>query len=218
MRKILIATPSYDGKLDVWYTNALINTVMLGLQDEIMFQPVFLSYDALIQRSRNDLIGIAVDGDFDGMLWVDSDIEWNPEWALDLVNSSKDVIGLPVIKKSIESELYNVKCKLKDLVINEDGLIKVESIGTGFLYLSKNAIKYLWDNSDPYIHNGVDRKWVFEVKIQDNDIISEDVLLCQKLRGGGFEVFINPNKTCNHIGPLKYVGDFKTFIDKINLS
>ena len=106
MRKILIATPSYDGKLDVWYTNALINTVMLGLQDEIMFQPVFLSYDALIQRSRNDLIGIAVDGDFDGMLWVDSDIEWNPEWALDLVNSSKDVIGLPVIKSEAAACAY----------------------------------------------------------------------------------------------------------------
>jgi hypothetical protein len=217
MIKVLIATPSYDGKLDAWYTNSLINTVVLGLQNEIVFQSVFMSYDALIQRSRNDLIGIAVDNDFDGILWIDSDMEWNPQWAIDLINLGKDVIGLPVIKKSIETESYNVKCKPENLIINKDGLIKVESIGTGFLYLSKNAIKYLWDNSEPYTHNNVNRKWVFEVKVQDNDIISEDVLLCQKLRDGGFEVFIDSNKTCNHIGTLKYQGNFKAFIDKLKL-
>ena len=33
--------------------------------------------------------------------------------------------------------------------------------------------------SDSYIHNEKDRRWVFEVKIQDGDIISEDVLVCQ---------------------------------------
>lgn len=174
-----------------------------------------MSYDALIQRSRNDLVALAVEQGFDGILWIDADIEWAPQWAIEVVNSGKDALGLPCIKKSITEESYNVKCKPKDLIVNDEGLIKVESIGTGFLYLSKEAFTYLWDNSQPYVHNGKDKRWIFEVKIQDNDIISEDVLLCQKLRDGGFEIFIDPKKTCNHMGQLKYGGDFAAFIEKI---
>lgn len=215
MKKILIATPSYDGRLDVWYTNALVNTVLLGYQNEIAFQPVFMSYDALIQRSRNDLVGIAVNNDFDGILWIDSDIEWAPEWAVEAVKSGKDIYGLPVIKKSATDESYNVKCKPEDLVKDDDGLIKVESIGTGFLYVSKDAFTKLWETSEAYTHNGQECRWVFEVKIQDGDIISEDVLMCQKLRESGFDVFINPAYTCNHIGPLKFAGDFNLFIERI---
>ena len=215
MRKVLIATPSYDGKIDVWYANSLTNSIILGLQNDILFQPVYMSYDALVQRARNDLMGIAVENDFDGVLWIDADMEWDPQWALDVINSGKDVLGLPVIKKSATEESYNVKCNIEDLNINEDGLIKVQSIGTGFLYMSKNAIKYLWDNSESYVHNGQDRRWIFEVKIENGDIISEDVIVCKKLNEAGFEVFIDPSKTCNHIGALKFSGNFAEFIDKV---
>lgn len=215
MKKILIATPSYDGKVDVWYASALHQTALLGMQSNIYFHPVFMSYDALIQRSRNDLLAIAVEQEFDGILWIDADMEWNPQWAIDVVNSNKDALGLPVIKKSIFEESYNVKCKPENLITNDEGFIKVESIGTGFFYMSKAAVKYLWDNSKAYVHNGAKRKWVFEVKIQDGDIISEDVLLCQKLRQGGFNIFIDPSKTCNHVGTLKFSGNFAEFINKI---
>lgn len=210
MRKVLIATPSYDGRLDVWYVNALWRTIILGLQNDIELSPVFMSYDALIQRSRNDLLAVAKENEFDGILWIDSDIEWQPEWAIELINSGKDVIGLPCIKKSI-AEQYNVKCKPEDLIVDNDGLIKVESVGTGFLYMSKSAIDKLWDSSEPYTHNGQERRWAFEVIIENGDIVSEDVLVCKKLQ----DVYINPAYTCNHIGSLKFEGNFANFIERI---
>lgn len=213
MKKVLIATPSYDGKVDVWYTSALHQTTLLGIQNEVYFHPVFMSYDALIQRSRNDLVALAVEQDFDGLLWIDADIEWAPQWALDVATSDKDVLGMPCIKKSLFEESYNVKAKPEQL---GEGIFSVESVGTGFLYLSKKAFTHLWDTSEPYTHNGKDKRWVFEVKIQDGDIISEDVLMCQKLREGGFEVFIDSDKTCNHVGTLKYSGNFAEFIKKLN--
>ena len=214
MKKVLIATPSYDGRLDVWYTNSLLRTVVLGLQNDVEFVPVFMSYDALIQRSRNDLVGIAVENSFDGILWIDSDVEWQPQWALDTVNAEKDVLGIPIIKKSIE-EQYSVKCAVENLTPDDNGFIEVESNATGFLYWSKAALDYLWDNSEAYVHNGEDRRWVFEVKIQNGDIISEDTWVCQKLREGGFKVFIDSTKTCNHIGALKYTGDFAEFVKRV---
>ena len=215
MKRILIATPSYDGRLDVWYTNALVRTIVLGLQNGIEFIPIFMSFDALIQRSRNDLLAIAYENKFDGILWIDSDVEWQPEWALDTVNAEKDVLGIPIVKKAVE-ESFSVKCDLENLKPDENGFIEVESNATGFLYMSSAAIDYLWENSEPYVHNGQDRRWAFEVKIQDNDIISEDVLVCQKLRDGGFKVFVDSTKTCNHIGALKFTGDFADFVKRVN--
>jgi hypothetical protein len=214
MKKVLVATPSYDGKVDVWYANSLAESIRLGLANNIYFAPIYMSYDALIQRSRNDLIAIAIENEFDDIIWIDSDIEWNPEWLLKILDYDVDVVGGTYPKKAIE-EQYTVKCKPEDLIVGEDGLIRVESLGTGFLRLSKKAIQYLWDNSEPYTHNGQERRWIFEVKIQDGDIISEDVMMCQKLRNGGFDIHLDPSMTCNHIGTLKFSGNFADFIERI---
>lgn len=218
MKKVLIATPSYDGKVDVWYTSALHQTTLIGIENGIYFHPVFMSYDALIQRSRNDLVALAVEQDFDGILWIDADIEWAPQWAIDAVKSDKPVFGIPCIKKSITEESYNVKCDIKDLNLNDEGYISVLSVGTGWLYLSKEAYTYLWENSKPYVHNGQNRRWIFSVDIEDGDIISEDVTMCKKLREGGFEILIDPAKTCNHIGTLKFQGNFTNFIGRVKES
>lgn len=215
MKNILIATPSYDGKIDVWYANALYHTSLMGLQQELLFNPVFMSYDALVQRSRNDLLAIAVEQNFDGVLWIDADIEWHPQWAIDVVTAGVDVLGLPVIKKSATDESYNVKCKIENLVQDERGLIEVESVGTGFLYMSRDAFVALWETGVPYVHNEQHKRWAFEVRIQDGDIISEDVLACQKLRDVGYKIYIDPSKTCNHIGALKFSGNFVSFIERI---
>ena len=77
-RKVLIATPAYDGRLDVWYTNALVNTIRVAQANNIYVHPVFMSYDALIQRARNDLFALAVEGEYDDMIFIDSDMEWHP--------------------------------------------------------------------------------------------------------------------------------------------
>lgn len=214
MKKILIATPSYDGKLDVWYVNALWRTILLGLQNNVTFIPVFLSYDALIQRSRNDLVAIAKKEGFDGMLWIDSDIEWDPEWAFDIINYNEHVFGLPCIKKSFNEE-YNVNVNIEN-VDTKSRIISVNSVGTGFLFLSKEAITYLWDNSKPYTHYGEEKRFVFEVGIKNGDLISEDVIMCQKLKEGGFDILIDTERTCNHTGALKYSGDFKDYLNRID--
>ena len=126
MKKVLIATPSYDGKLDVWYVNALTESIKLGLADDVFFQPIYMSYDALVQRARNDLLAIAVQNDFDEIIWIDSDIEWNPQWLLKLLSYEEDVVGGACVKKSVE-EQYNVKCKPENLTTNDQGLIETSN-------------------------------------------------------------------------------------------
>jgi hypothetical protein len=37
--KVLIATPAYDGRLDVWYTTSLVNSVRIAQENGIFLHP-----------------------------------------------------------------------------------------------------------------------------------------------------------------------------------
>lgn len=213
MRKVLIATPSYDGKLDVWYVNSIINTVRIAQNKNIFIHPIFLSYDALIQRSRNDLVSIAINGGYDDMIFIDSDMEFDPDWVLQLLDSPEDVVGGTTRKKTDDIELYPVKTK--NLEISENGFIKVESIGTGFVKLSKKAFTSLWESSEEYENEGKKCRMIFDVKIIDGQLVSEDVIMFNKLSELGFNIWLNPKMTCVHIGTKKFYGNFESFLERI---
>jgi hypothetical protein len=213
MRKVLIATPSYDGKLDVWYVNSIINTVRIAQNKNIFIHPIFLSYDALIQRSRNDLVSIAINGGYDDMIFIDSDMEFDPDWVLQLLDSPEDVVGGTTRKKTDDIELYPVKTK--NLEISENGFIKVESIGTGFVKLSKKAFTSLWESSEEYENEGKKCRMIFDVKIIDGQLVSEDVIMFNKLSELGFDIWLNPKMTCVHIGTKKFYGNFESFLERI---
>jgi hypothetical protein len=211
MKKIMIATPTYSGKLDAWYVNSLVDTIRLGLTKEVHVQPVYVAGDALVQKARSDLMRIAVEAEVDHLIWIDDDMEWDPQWVFDLVESGKDVIGGTARKKIFE-EAYVVNGDINTLEIQEDGLMEVNLLGTGFLHLSKKAIDYLWEQSTEYIDDrGVTQKLVTNVEVQDGRLVSEDYVMCRKLKEGGFKMYLDTKMTCGHIGSIKFSGDFASW-------
>jgi FkbM family methyltransferase len=75
--------------------------------------------------------------------------------------------------------------------------------------LSRKALKYLWDGAEPYMdHKGKNSRMVFDIAIQNGVMVSEDILMCQKLGVGGFDIWLDPRMCCNHIGDKKFIGNF----------
>ena len=215
MKKVLIATPALDGRLDVWYTNSVINAVRFAQSEGVFLHPIFLSFEALIQRARNDLVRLAVEGDYDAMIFIDSDMEFDPQWIMEMINREEDIIGGTCRKKTDEAEIYVVKTD--NLNKSPNGLIKVTGLGTGFVKLSKKAFTALWENSEPYMNEGRECRMVCDVKIIDGQLVSEDIVLFKKLSDLGFDIWLDPRMTCNHIGIKKYVGSFEKFINSKQL-
>ena len=210
MFKVLIATPAYDGRLDVWYTTSLVNSVRIAQDNGIFLHPVFMSYDALVQRARNDLFRLALD--YDAVIWIDSDLEWNPMWIMELLGSDKDVIGGTYRKKTDDAELYTVKTK--DLTATE-GLIKVDGLGMGFVKMSKKAVQALWDASQPYQNEGREGRMICDIQIVDGQLVSEDNVVTRKLADLGFDIWLDPRMTCCHIGTKKFYGNFEDFAKRL---
>ena len=210
--KVLIATPAHDGKLDVWYTTSLVNTVRVAQANNVFIHPVFMSYDALVQRARNDLIALAIEGEYDALIFIDADMEWNPLWVMELLARPEDVVGGTARKKTDNAEIYVLKTS--DLTVHPNGLIKCEGLGTGFVKLSRKALQALWDNSPQYTNEGKVRRMVCNVEVIDGQLYSEDVSMFRKLNALGFDCWLNPRMTCAHIGTKKFIGNLQNYLAK----
>lgn len=213
----MIGTPCYDGKVDVWYTNSLVNTIKMSKDYNIEITPLWVSFDALVQRARNDTISSAIEGNYDDLIWIDSDIEWNPEWVFKLLSYREDVVGGTYRKKG-DREEYVVRQREVKNPDPQTGLIEVDGLGTGFVKMSKSALQYLWSISESYIDpkDNKERRLVCDVVIKDRYLMSEDIHMFEKLKAGGFQMWIDPKMCCNHIGPYKFVGNFEKYYKELS--
>ena len=217
-KKVLIATPSYDGKLDVYYIDSLLNTLSLAEKNNVEVYPLFICYDSLIQRARNDLFKLAYSNDIDNLFFIDGDVGWNPQDFYKLVKSDKDIIGGSYRKKTDNEELYVVKALDKynsklNLSVDKDGILEVAGLGCGFMKISRKAMNALWDISKPYASEKGDTRMVFEVVCEDGDLISEDIYMCKKWRNLGNSIYLDTNITCSHTGAKTFVGDVGKWIN-----
>lgn len=214
-RKVLIATPSYDGRLDVWYVNSVINSVRVCQANNIFLHPVFMSYDALVQRARNSLVSLALNQGYDDIIFIDSDMEFDPMWILKLLSYEEDVVGGTTRKKTDDEEIYSVKTR--NLEKSDNGLLKVESLGTGFVKISRKALQDVYNISESYTDQDQSHRSVFEVKIIDGELYSEDTVFFVKLASLGYESWLDTSMTCVHIGTKKFYGDIESFIERLKV-
>lgn len=220
MRKVLIGTPTLDGKVDVWYCDSLMRTARLAIEHDIYIHAIYTSYDSLIQRSRNSLVKLALEQGFDDLFFIDSDVEWEPEWVISVLSYPEPVVGGALVRKSDEKEGYTVKITDNILQWNSrNDLIEVDAVGTGFLKISRFALERVWNMSQSYKdESGIENKMIFDIQIRqsDGELISEDYVFCEKWKSLGYKVWLDPTITCNHIGVKKYKGNLKNFLTKNN--
>jgi glycosyltransferase involved in cell wall biosynthesis len=155
---------------------------------------------------------MALEENYDDLIFIDSDEEWDPEWIFTLLNHPVDVVGATVVKKQDSPTLFNIKALPEGLEI-KNGLIEVACVGTGFLRISRKALQEIWEASEEYKNEGRTCRMVFDVRVENGELVSEDNIFCNKWRSTGGKVFIDPSMTCNHIGVKKFSGNFMHFYD-----
>ena len=210
-RKVVIGTPAYDGRTDVCFNHSLRQTERMAAEAGIDLTPIYMSYDSLVQRARNDLVKITLEGGFDDLFFIDSDMEWSPEWAMAIIEHDVDCVGAAYRKKTDDVELYTVRTKFPIPVDLKTGLWMVDGLGTGFLKISRKALQALWDASEEYENEGKTCRWIFDVCPVDGKLLGEDMIACEKLRQLGFNIYLDPSFTPIHIGIKKYYGDFASY-------
>ena len=136
---------------------------------------------------------------YDKVMWIDSDIAFEPEDVLKLYYSDKDIISGAYLLSNGESTSYP---KLLDraLIITEiqelDGLCKIEGSGFGFICIKTGVFEQLT------------RPWfgpvIVTMKDPDDDsertfpIVGEDISWCYRVRQLGYEIWLDPTVKVTH--------------------
>lgn len=217
MRTVMIASPSYDGKVEVWHCTALAETAKIALTKNINIIPIYMSYDALVQRARNDIFQMVYMNDIiDDLIFVDCDVDWNPADIFKLLDYDLPIVAAAVPKKS-DIEQYSIKVS-KKTDINDQGLFEVDGVATAFMRIRRDAVKKIYERSDEYNepHKEKPIRMVFNIDIVNGELYSEDMVFCKKWKDMGGKIYVDPSIICAHTGNKRWIGNFYNWLKVFN--
>jgi hypothetical protein len=99
--RLFVATPMYGGFNHGLYMKSCLDLQTVAMKYGIEVRFSFLFNESLITRARNYLVDEFMRSGLTHLLFIDSDIHFNPEDVLALLALDKDVIGAPYPKKSL---------------------------------------------------------------------------------------------------------------------
>ena len=99
--KLMVCTPMYGGHCVGLYTKACLDLQALCMSHRIEVRFSYLFNESLITRARNYLVDEFIRSGYTHLLFIDSDILFDPNDVLALIALDKDIIGGPYPKKSI---------------------------------------------------------------------------------------------------------------------
>lgn len=221
MQKVIVATPSQNGLFPAEYMDSLLRTVEAGREKNIQFLPLFIAYDALIQRIRNDLFKKIYysDADINEIIFIDADMTWEPKNIFSLLSFKEDVVSALPRKKS-DTVSYPFTPLSLPLSLSSNGLLPLESIGLAFIKMTRKVINALWENSLEYRDDkNEENRMVFSVEVNEKGyLVSEDITVSRKIRNLGFNIWGDISISIGHIGKKIFYSDFPTFMEQMSNS
>lgn len=198
--KIAVAIPVYDGKLPVESVRCLLNeqaaALVAGDELHVRFLPS-CSHPAM---GRNQLADDFLKSDADRLVFVDSDVTFEPGTLLKLAHRSQDFVG-GAYRFKMDLESYPIGWLDKPfLQANADGLLEVSTLPGGMLSLSRKVFEVL-KAAHPdreYEHFGRVAHCYFQTPFIDGHLYGEDSHFCKEWRDAGGEVFLDPELTLTH--------------------
>ena len=171
--KLFVATPMYGGMANGMYVKSSLDLQTLLIKYGVETKFSFLFNESLITRARNYLVDEFLRSDCTHMLFIDSDIHYNPQDVIALLALDKDVIGAPYPKKSINwnnvayaarenpdmpphelenlvgEYVFNVVKGTEKFTVSDP--LEVMEIGTGFMMIKRDVFSKFKD-AYPELH------------------------------------------------------------------
>ena len=92
--KLYILTPCYGGMIHSGYLHCFMETMKLCNHFQLSCNILTIGNDSLVSRARNHLVAAAMnDPGMTHVLFIDSDISWNPMDVLKLMLDNKPIVG-----------------------------------------------------------------------------------------------------------------------------
>ena len=203
--KILVAVPCMD-TWPVKFGVSLIEMLTFSqkhMDDEIHMCPIT---NSLIYDARNLLSLTAIEQNYDYVLWLDSDMTFNPQTLSIMLHTLRSysnhsmLTGIyymrkppftPVLYETIaEPEVTDGQLKKKIYTMTDipSTMFEVEGCGFGCVLTSVPLLKRVWDKFGPAFNP---YPWA-----------SEDISFCYRVKQLGQKILCDPTIYLGHIGEM----------------
>ena len=205
--KYLVAIPCFD----MVHTDFMLSLLNMQRVGESYCQVVKSS---LIYDARNSLAKQAINGGFDRILWLDSDIVFDPDLMVRLARYLDDgyeyVSGLyfkrqyptePVCFKTITQVQEGKELVTKALVYKDyprDQLFEVDATGFGAVMMTVDLIKRVQDK--------------YGLPFSPQLGLGEDMSFCWRAKQVGAKLYCDSSIKLKHIGSIAYTE--QTYLDQ----
>lgn len=158
---------------------------------------------SILPKVRNGIVKRFIDGDADVLLFIDSDMLFEPRDIEKLINAPFDI-------SVINYRTKNNAIKWLAVPIDDAGEWReVALAGTGIMAIKREAVeKMVVAYPASYSDNGVMTPCLFDFVLDDSKYYGEDYVFCKKFTDIGGKIYMLADAYTGHIGNTVYGGNY----------
>ena len=175
----------------------------------------------LIHQARNYLTSVFLTTEYQYLLFIDSDVEFEPESVVRMLVAKKEIVCTPyrVKEEYLPKHIYTVEFKdPKNIPIMPGGLVEIEAGPTGLMLIDRTVFeKIIKNHPELKINNkavsdaGKSHEFYynfFDFGFSEGYSMGEDISFCRLARGNDFKIYANTESTTKHHGSWAWEGKF----------
>lgn len=153
---------------------------------------VLLEQSCYVHKNREKLAERAIEGDYDYLFFIDSDMCFASEVLDRLIERNKDIIGANYHKRNLNKEPIIKFRENNQFIIKPipEDIFECASLGTGCMLIRVDALKKM-------------QKPLFDFNYKGEEM-GEDVYFCLKAKDTGYEIWCDNTMDIGHIGEFIY--------------
>lgn len=227
--KLLIATPTYDDRVTTQYMLSILG-VLNTLNVEATWTPI---RSTLIHVARNVFASQALEGGFSHLLFVDSDLEFQPSAVQRMLAFDKPLVACSYPARDLDparfhqaaqtnadperalSAALEYPVRLVEPHVREGGFWQAEHAPAGLMLIRRDVLTALRDRCPELHRPAADTQYrgvrdvllCFDPVHDANGVTQgEDVSFCRRWRALGGEIWALMDEPVGHAGPWVFRG------------
>lgn len=237
MTKVFLSTPCYGGLCLEHYATSILKLQVLLAQKNIQFYVDTTENESLVHRARNVSVGRFMQkSDADYFMFIDADIEFDPDAVVRLIESGHDIsvacypkkcVFWDQAKNAVEAgDDRNMAMLSASLVVNfgaqsrkiENGFIEILDGPTGFMLIKREVFEKMQKHfpellcKNDHQNRDFDEYYaVFDCMIdpETKRYLSEDYAFCRRWQQMGGKIYADVQTVLGHVGNLPFSGCIK---------
>lgn len=161
---------------------------------------------SILTKVRNGIVKRFIDSPADVLLFIDSDMVWEPKDIEKLINAPFDVSVINYRAKN-----NTVKWMAVDDVVDTGEWQDVIRAGTGLMAIKRQIIDMMIPFYPQYVDQGEMIPCLFDFQCENGQYFGEDFTFCKRVIESGGHIKMLVDAYTGHIGTTVYGGNYQEY-------